>query len=98
VAFQGLEALPADAIYEADTSRLMASAFEQLPPMGSLLHKGIAEALRGQISMAVTTIGTLKDPREVQAAERLKLLDHLQQGTFTAAVLSDYFDSSGAIR
>jgi WD40 repeat protein len=98
VAFQGLEALPADAIYEADTSRLMASAFEQLPPLGSLLHKGIAEALRGQISMAVTTIGTLKDPREVQAAERLKLLDHLQQGTFTAAVLSDYFDSSGAIR
>jgi WD40 repeat protein len=94
----GLETLRTDAVYEADTSRLMASAFEQLPPMGSPLHRGIAEALRGQISTAVTTIGTLKDPRERQTAERLKLLEHLQQGTLTAAVLSDYFGSNGAIR
>ncbi|HEV8393201.1 MAG TPA: WD40 repeat domain-containing protein [Vicinamibacterales bacterium] len=90
-----LQEIGVDRVFEPDITRLLATGFEQLP--ATSLNRGIAQALRGQVSEAIVTLGSLSGT-DRERATRLHLLDQLRGGTFSAASLGDYFSATGAVQ
>ena len=89
--FGGLQQVDIRRAYESDNTEVLAAAFEALPDNRDL-NRAIATGLRGKVTDALAAINALPAGSPDRAtAERLKLVEHLRQGTFGADALAGLF-------